>query len=68
MNTFSSLWLFLLHLFLLLLVAVTYFIDAVFEMLAPFGPGVRCFYLWLIFGIILARGQKNHLMSEKGEI
>lgn len=41
--------------FLLLLVSIVYFIDAVFEQLAPFGPGARCFYLWLIFGILLAK-------------
>ncbi len=41
--------------FLLLLIAVVYFIDAIFEQLAPFGPGVRCFYLWLLTGIGLAK-------------
>lgn len=41
--------------FLLFLVALVYFIDAIFEQLAPFGPGARCFYLWLMFGIMVAR-------------
>lgn len=55
------------HFFLLLLVAVTYFIDAVFEMLAPFGPGARCFYLWLIFGFSLAKGEGGVFTATRGE-
>lgn len=56
------------HLFLLLLIALTYFIDAIFEMLAPFGPGARCFYLWMLFGCILAKGGKGVCFSRKGEL
>lgn len=43
------------HMFFLLLVALSYFIVAIFEQLAPFGPGARCFCLWLLFGIILSK-------------
>lgn len=32
-----------------------YFLNGIFEQLAPFGPGVKCYMLWLMFGIALAR-------------
>ena len=47
------------EIFLLLLISTVYFIDAIFEQLAPFGPGARCFYLWLILGILLSRSTKT---------
>lgn len=34
------------------LVSIVYTWTAFFEQLAPMGPGVRCFYLWLLFGCI----------------
>ncbi len=40
--------------FLLMLVALVYTCDSFFEQLAPFGPGVRCFFLWLLLGILLS--------------
>ena len=43
------------NMFMLLLVALVYSIDAIFEQLAPFGPGARCFWLWLLFGILQSR-------------
>lgn len=43
------------HMFLLLMVALSYFVNAIFEQLAPFGPGARCFYLWLLLGVLLAK-------------
>ena len=40
--------------YLLVMIAVVYIIDAVFEQLAPFGPGARCFYLWIVFGVLIS--------------
>lgn len=51
------------HIFCLLCVSAVYFVDAIFEQLAPFGPGVRCFYLWLLFGVILSN---NKLLEVEG--
>jgi len=34
----------------LLLLALSYAINSLFEEQAPFGPGVKCFILWFIFG------------------
>lgn len=45
------------HMFCLLSISAVYFLDGIFEQLAPFGPGVRCFYLWMLFGIILAKNK-----------
>lgn len=38
---------------LLYLVAVAYSINGLFEGLTPFGPGVKCCYMWLLFGILI---------------
>lgn len=40
-------------------VALCYFINSVFEQLAPFGPGVKCYFLWMLFGILISN--KNNL-------
>lgn len=41
-----------------LLIAVTYVANGIFEELAPFGPGVKCFLLWFLTGY-LSRGTEN---------
>ena len=47
------------------MIFIAYIIDAIFEELAPFGPGVKCMALWLIVGILtlkpknLTRGVDN---------
>lgn len=33
--------------------AIVYITNGVFEQLAPFGPGVKCYLLWFLFGIFL---------------
>lgn len=33
-------------------VAITYTLNGVFEQLAPFGPGAKCYFLWFLFGIL----------------
>lgn len=44
--------------FLLLVVGICYFINGLFEQLAPFGPGVKCYMLWLLFGVSVAWREK----------
>lgn len=34
-------------------IAIVYIMNGVFEQLAPFGPGVKCYLLWFLFGIFL---------------
>ena len=36
--------------YLLMIVGICYYINGLFEQLAPFGPGVKCYILWLLFG------------------
>lgn len=43
----------------LFLLAVGFVIDGLFEGLAPFGPGIKCYFLWLFFGIVLAFNDKT---------
>ncbi len=42
-----------------LCVAACYLSNGVFEQLAPFGPGVKCFMLWLLLGIFSCQQKKD---------
>lgn len=37
--------------FLLMMLSLCYYTNGLFEQLSPFGPGVKCYFLWLIFGL-----------------
>ena len=41
--------------YLLFLIAVGYSANGLFEGLTPFGPGVKCYYMWLLFGILAGK-------------
>lgn len=41
--------------YLLFLIAIGYSVNGLFEGLAPFGPGVKCYYMWLLFGLLMGR-------------
>lgn len=36
-----------------LFICIGYIINSLFEGLAPIGPGVKCYFMWLMFGILL---------------
>ncbi len=36
-----------------IIIACSYWVNGLFEQLAPFGPGVKCFMLWLMFGFLI---------------
>jgi hypothetical protein len=40
-------------------IALVYCSNGIFEQLAPFGPGVKCYFLWFLFGIL-----KNDNMTD----
>lgn len=42
------------HLYYLLFtsVAIAYVANSIFEQMAPFGPGVKCYFLWFLFGLL----------------
>lgn len=42
------------------IVCVGYGINSIFEGLAPIGPGVKCYYIWLMYGILFARGIEKY--------
>ena len=33
-------------------IAMVYWVNSFFEQQAPFGPGAKCYLLWLMFGIL----------------
>lgn len=39
-------------------VAMCYAINGIFEQLAPFGPGVKCYFLWFLFGLLAAKPEQ----------
>lgn len=41
------------------LLLVTYLLDSLFEAQPPFGPGVKCFPLWMVWGLMLADKYNN---------
>lgn len=42
---------------LFFLICIGYFFNSLFEGLAPIGPGVKCYFMWLMYGIL--QGRKN---------
>ena len=42
-----------------IIIAILYFINGFFEQLSPFGPGTKCYMLWLMFGILCGIKSKN---------
>jgi len=47
----------------LIAIWMIYFSNGIFEELAPFGPGVKCYILWVLTGIYL--GHNMHMLSGK---
>lgn len=45
--------------YLLFLLSLGYSIDGIFEGLTPFGAGIKCFYIWFCFGVLLPIRQTN---------
>ena len=46
---------------ILVIVCIGYGINSIFEGLAPIGPGVKCYYMWLMYGILFARGIEKYV-------
>lgn len=49
---------------LFILVAFSYFFNSIFEGYAPFGPGIKCFFLWLLFGLLSSLNINNNIKIE----
>lgn len=42
------------------IICIGYGINSIFEGLAPIGPGVKCYYMWLMYGILCTRDVKKY--------
>ena len=42
------------------LLMLSFLLNSLFEAQPPFGPGVKCFLLWVVWGIMLARKQREY--------
>lgn len=49
---------------LLTLLCIAVITNGLFEELAPFGPGVKCYMLWLISGIVFGKLQGGYIDGE----
>ena len=46
-------------------ISASLFIISILEELAPFGPGTRCYILWLIWGLLLVNDNKEIKIQDK---
>ncbi|MBE5749748.1 MAG: O-antigen ligase family protein [Clostridiales bacterium] len=51
--------------YMVFVVSLCYYVNGLFEQLAPFGPGVKCYFLWLIHGITVAFNVKRERTTTK---
>lgn len=42
-----------------------YIINSIFEAQPPFGPGVKCFILWMMIGFSFAEIKRHHMLLKK---
>ena len=45
--------------YILMLISVGYLVNGLFEGLTPFGAGIKCYFLWLLFGLLISRKSYN---------
>lgn len=50
---------------ILVIISVIYWFNGLFEELSPIGPGVKCYFLWLIFGLCLGHFTYNKNIKER---
>lgn len=43
--------------------ALCYVVNGIFEQLAPFGPGVKCYYLWFLMGMLAAKPEETTIQK-----
>ena len=48
----------------IILLGLTMTANGIFEEQAPFGPGVKCFFLWLMTGFLIGRIREEKVSSE----
>ncbi len=40
-------------------ISIIMLVNSLFEEQAPFGPGVKCYFLWLVFGMLIGKRESN---------
>ena len=50
------------HFLIFTALAISYVLNGIFEQLAPFGPGVKCYFLWIMLGVLAS---KNKVLMTK---
>lgn len=45
------------------IVCIGYGINSIFEGLAPIGPGVKCYFMWLMYGILSTRKNRRKYLN-----
>lgn len=53
------------HYVLFVSLALVYVFNGIFEQLAPFGPGVKCYFIWFLMGILKNNREKVELKYEE---
>lgn len=41
--------------YILMVIAIGYLVDGIFEGLTPFGAGIKCYFMWFLFGLLISR-------------
>ncbi len=41
--------------FMLMVISIGYLVDGIFEGLTPFGAGIKCYFMWFLFGLLISR-------------
>lgn len=49
------------------ILTAAYFTNGFFECLSPFGPGVKCYFLWLLFGLLHGRRESDEQDGNREE-
>lgn len=49
-------------------ITICYYFNGIFEELSPLGPGVKCYFLWLLLGLLIGRKELRKLYVEKKNI
>lgn len=47
------------YIVLVISISIIMLINSFFEEQAPFGPGVKCYFLWLVFGMLIGKRESN---------
>ncbi len=55
------------HYYILLVLSLVYLLNGIFEELSPFGPGVKCYFIWFLFGILMSAQGKIKMEKKEKE-